>query len=104
MDITTMTTGSIQIEDTAVMTEDAALEVYIKTLLLARQGTIPGSRNFGLPQDYLSAPDTDIALNIIATELQEKLDEYVEDIDVRGVTGEFDYDGHLTATVTVERG
>lgn len=103
MDITVGTTSTIPIEDTAVMSEEDALQVYVRTLLLAREGTIPGSRNFGLPQNHLAAPDADIALNIIAMELQEKLDEYVEDVDVKSVTGEFDSDGHLKATVTVER-
>lgn len=103
MEINTSTTNTIEIVDTSAMTEDVALQVYVNAMLLAREGTIPGSRRFGLPQNYLAAPDADIALNILAIELQEKLDEYIEDVDVQSVTGEFDTDGHLKATIKVER-
>ena len=103
MEISTKTTDMIEIVDTAALTETDALYVCIKTLMLAREGTIPGSRNFGLPQDFLDAPDSDISLNIFATELQEKVDEYFDDVDIAGVTGEFSHDGKLIATAKVER-
>ena len=103
MDITTNIAGTISLIDTNELSEESKLHNRVNNLLVAREGTIAGSRNFGLPQDYLEAPDADIALNLIAVELQEKLDEYIDDVDVQSVSGEFDPDGGLKATITVER-
>ena len=96
-------TGTIELEDLSGMTDTQVISQCINALMLARRGTIPGSRNFGLDQRYLSAPNSEVALNILGMELQEMLDEYMPSVDVRKVTGKADYDGHLQAVVEVER-
>lgn len=95
-------TGTIDFLDTQVMTREEALSHEINALLLAREGTIPGSRNFGLKQDYLSAPGSAITLNVLGMELQEKLDIYFDGVDVKSITGTTDTDGHFRANVSVE--
>ena len=95
--------GTIDFLDMQKMNADTALSYGINSLLLIREGTLPGSRNFGLKQEFLSAPSSDIALNILGTELQEKMDIYIEDVDVESVRGEADVNGHLNAIVSVER-
>lgn len=96
-------TGTVDFLDAQKMNSDEALSYQVNMLLLAREGTIPGSRNFGLRQDYLSAPAADIALNALGIELQEKIGLYIDDVEVGEIRGEADTDGHLNAVVTVER-
>lgn len=96
-------TSSLELRSMREMSEREATSVGINALMLCREGTIPGSRAFGLKQDYLSAPDSDIALNILGIELQEKLDKYMPGVSVKKVSGERDTDGRLKASIEVER-
>ena len=75
----------------------------LETLIHSVEQTIPGSRAFGLPQDYLDMPLVE-AENLFAAELQDKVDEFIPEISIAEVTGEMSgLDGKLELTVRIER-
>ena len=75
----------------------------LETLIHSVEQTIPGSRAFGLPQDYLDLPIME-AENQFAAELQDKGDIYIPEISIDEVVSEVDgMTGELELKVTVER-
>lgn len=60
------------------------IDAELKTLILSTEGTIPGSRNFGLAGDFLTRPPLEAA-NILAIELEEKVAEYIPEITIASV-------------------
>ena len=58
----------------------------LKALILTSTGTIPGSRNFGLTGEYLSRPPNE-AVNVLAMELEEKVEEFIPEIEIVNVEG-----------------
>ena len=82
--------------DTSIERVNAQLE----SLILARERTIPGSRGFGLSGDYLDAPCYEVA-SAFGVELEEKVDEYIPEIDIAEVQVDADIDGAVDARVAV---
>ena len=83
---------------------DASIEranAQLKALILARERTIPGSRGFGLSGDYLDATCYEAASEF-AVELEEKVDEFIPEIDVAEVKVDADIDGRVDAQVSVK--
>lgn len=78
------------------------INAQLKTLVLAHEGTIPGSRGFGLPGDFLDLPDEE-ALNVFAIELEQKVEEYIPEISIAGVTGHVNLEGVGDVSISVER-
>lgn len=60
------------------------IDAELKALILSTEGTIPGSRNFGLAGDFLTRPPLEAA-NILAIELEEKVTEYIPEITIASV-------------------
>ena len=60
------------------------IDAELKALILSTEGTIPGSRNFGLTGDFLTRPPLEAA-NILAIELEEKVAEYIPEITISSV-------------------
>ena len=60
------------------------IDSQIKALILSMVGTIPGSRGFGLEREFISRPPQE-ALNLLAIELEEKLEEYIPEVTVANV-------------------
>ena len=56
----------------------------LKALILSTEGTIPGSRNFGLAGEFLTRPPLE-AVNLLAMELEEKVEEYIPEITIANV-------------------
>ena len=96
-----ITTSSIGLSDPEA-NETEALAARLNALVISREGTLPGNRNFGLPGNFISMPQRQ-AQNILAIELQEKADEYFPDITIKSVAGSFGGDGAEDIHITVER-
>ena len=84
----------------------AEMQGYIfrlETLIHCVEQTIPGSRGFGLPRDYLDLPLVE-AENLFAAELEEKVEIYIPEISISEIMAETNgLDGKLGMTVNVER-
>ena len=78
------------------------IDSQLKALLLSREGTIPGSRGFGLPQNFVSMNPREAA-NIIAIELEEKVAEFIQEVTISDVTATPDIDGSMSVQIIVER-
>lgn len=94
-------------EDIDIVSLDGAKEleqinIRLKTLILSMELTIPGSRAFGLPREFIDEP-VSIARNTFAAELQEKVDRYIPEVSVRAVDMVYDLYGKLKLTVHIER-
>lgn len=76
------------------------VNAQLRSLILARERTIPGSRGFGLSGDYLDAPAYE-AVSGFGVELEEKTDIYIPEIDIREVRVNADIDGRAEAQVYV---
>lgn len=64
-------------------------------------GTIPGSRGFGLESSFQDLRRR--ALNLLAIELEEKLEEYIPEVTVANVEGKVNGDGSIEPTIYIER-
>ena len=95
---------SIKIEslDDMSKTELEQIDVRLRTLMMCTEGTIPGSRYFGLLGDFLDEP-INVVPNQIAVELQEKVDRYIPEINIAEVTGTYTLDGKFSTQIAVER-
>ena len=103
MEIEGNPTGTLEFKDMTGSSEADMVGAGLNALMLSREGTLPGSRAFGLPQRPLHAPQTEATLNIIGIELSNKAKNYFPDINIKAVTGETSTDGELKAFITVER-
>ena len=78
------------------------IDSQIKALILSMVGTIPGSMGFGLEREFISRPPQE-ALNLLAIELEEKLEEYIPEVTVANVEGKVNGDGSIEPTIYIER-
>jgi len=85
--------------------EEIQLEIYhdqIMALIISVEGTIPGSRGFGIPLGTLSKPQP-VVVNSLVAELAEKVDEFIPGIRVISATAEGTPDGDMDLTVKIGR-
>ena len=79
------------------------IDAELKALILATEGMIPGSRNFGLAGEFLTRPPLEAA-NLLAIEMEEKVAEYIPEITIASVemhpTRAL---GSMSVTIYVER-
>lgn len=79
------------------------IDAELKALILATEGMIPGSRNFGLAGEFLTRPPLDAA-NLLAIELEEKVSEYIPEITIASVEMRPTKTlGSMSVTIYVER-
>ena len=78
------------------------IDSQLKALILSAEGTIPGSRGFGLPQNFVSMNPREAA-NILAVELEEKVEEFIPEITIADVTAIPHRDGSMSVKIFVER-
>lgn len=81
------------------------LEEYdeqIQCLISTMEGTLPGSRGFGLDPDILDQTPED-ALNLFAMDLQEKVEKFIPGIGVANVTGRMGDESSLETQIYIER-
>ena len=74
-------TSTIEVMNMDEMSDFDRINSNLKALVLSREGTIPGSRGFGLSEDFLNAPPLDAASDI-AAELDEKCEDYIPEITI----------------------
>lgn len=75
----------------------------LKTLVQAIEGTLPGSRGFGLDPDIIDKEQPDEALNLFVMDLDEKTQKYIPEISIAGADGKYSLDGSMRVKVYVER-
>lgn len=79
------------------------IDAELKALILATEGMIPGSRNFGLAGEFLTRPPLEAA-NLLAIELEEKVSEYIPEITIASVEMRPTKTlGSMSVTIYVER-
>lgn len=79
------------------------IDAELKALILATEGMIPGSRNFGLAGEFLTRPPLEAA-NLLAIELEEKVSEYIPEITIASVEMRPSKTlGSMSVTIYVER-
>ncbi len=74
----------------------------IEAMLITRELSIPGSRGFGLSQDFIDMPVPD-AINMITVELMDKMDEYMPEVELQDIKGESDIYGNVVLDIYVGR-
>lgn len=79
------------------------IDAELKALILATEGMIPGSRNFGLAGEFLTRLPLEAA-NLLAIELEEKVSEYIPEITIASVEMRPTKTlGSMSVTIYVER-
>lgn len=94
--------NSIKIISTDNMPELNRIDTQLKAIILSMEGTIPGSRSFGLAREFMSRPSYE-AINLFAIELEEKVEQYIPEITIANVEGTVHNDGSMEVTIYVER-
>lgn len=94
--------SSFKVVSTDGLAETERVNEQLKALIFSVKGTIPGSRNFGLEREFISRPPRE-AVNIFAIDLEEKVQEFIPDISIANVEGDFHSDGSVDLTIYVER-
>lgn len=94
--------SSVKIASTNNVPELDRIDTQLKALLLSAEGTIPGSRGFGLERQFMSRPPNE-AINLLAMELEEKVEEFIPEITIANAEGIVHMDGAIEATIYVER-
>lgn len=94
--------GEVEIVSTNGMNDAEKYNAQLKALILTPEGTLPGSRGFGLPMDFLSKPVQE-AINIMALELEEKLQQFIPAITIANMEGEITPQGTMNVRVFIER-
>lgn len=75
---------NIEIKSTAGLPDAERYNLQLKALITTREGTLPGSRGFGISPNVLDlGPEQSV--NLLTLELSEKVDQYIPDITVAGV-------------------
>ena len=80
------------------------LEAYdeqLQCLISTVEGTLPGSRGFGLDPDIKDKTPDD-ALNLFAMDLQEKVEKFIPGIGIANVSGKMN-DSSLETQIYIER-
>lgn len=75
----------------------------VKALILTREGTVPGSRSFGLGFEFFDRPAPD-AINLLELELAEKMPVYTPEVEASGVEGDVNIDGTLNVQIHLTEG
>lgn len=93
---------NIEIKSTAGLLDVERYDAQLKALVVTREGTLPGSRGFGLPAEIL---DLGVAqsVNLLTIELSEKVDKYIPDITVADVDRSANDKGIVQTQIHIER-
>lgn len=73
----------------------------LRSLILSRERTIPGSRNFGLKGEFMDMLSPE-AVNELAIELEEKVDVFIPEISIAGVRAEKNIGSAARIQINVE--
>lgn len=94
--------NQMQIVATDGMTDLQRYDTQLKALILTAEGTLPGSRGYGLDREFLSKKPEE-AINLLAIELEEKCQQYIPEITVANIDGTSDSMGKMDLTIYIER-
>ena len=94
--------SQMQIVATDGMTDLQRYDTQLKALILTAEGTLPGSRGYGLNREFLSKKPEE-AINLLAMELEEKCLQYIPEITVANVEGTSNPMGQMGLTIYIER-
>lgn len=79
-----------------------AIDKRLKALVGTVEGTLPGSRGFGINPDIFDGKH-DEALNLLVMDLDEKTEKYIPEISIAGIDGYPNPDGTIRTKIYVER-
>lgn len=77
------------------------IDSQLRSLILSRERTIPGSRGFGLSCEFIDMLSPD-SVNEFAIELEEKVDIFIPEISIAGVYAIPDMNGRNQMQIYVE--
>lgn len=97
-----MEISTVSVESLEGLSDIQKINERIKSLILTPEGTVPGSRGFGLARNFMSL-NPEAAVNELAIELAEKVSIFVPEVMVTGVEGEPDQKGALAVTINIGR-
>lgn len=96
------TISKIEIKPVSGLTDFQSIDQRLKALILTAEGTLPGSRSFGLAPEFLDI-QTREAVNLLVLELSEKAEIYVPEIEIADVSAEDDGVGGTKTQIHIER-
>jgi hypothetical protein len=94
--------NEILIEDISGMTDFQRIDSNLRTLLKSLEGTIPGSRGFGLSISPIDMYPNE-ARNAFCADLDEKVSEYIPEIEITDIDFEMHNNGVITLKIYVEK-
>ena len=80
--------NSVQIDASQDIPELDRVRKQMTALILSAEGGIPGSRGFGLSREFLSQPPEE-AVNEFGIELQEKMERYIDRVEISDVDADY---------------
>lgn len=94
--------NTISIANTGEQKDIEKIDTELKALLLSVEGTIPGSREFGLTGDFYERPAHEVP-NILAMELEEKVETFIPEITIASVENNSEsMNSELDLTIHIE--
>lgn len=94
-------TDVIELVDPGGLSDFGRVSSNLRALIVSMEGTIPGSRGFGLSGTAVDLIPED-ARNSFLRELDEKVEEYIPEIRIADVEFGWDGNGRVTLRVYVE--
>ena len=94
-------TNEIQIEDMSGMSDFKRIDSNLRTLIKSIEGTIPGSRGFGLSTLPIDMHPEE-ARNAFYAEIDEKVNIYIPEIEITDVEFDMHDNGTITLRIFVE--
>lgn len=95
--------GEIEIKSTSDLPDAERYDAQIRALIATKEGTMPGSRGFGLSSD-ISDQGPAQAVNLLTLDLSEKVEKYIPNISISDVEAKAKENGAIEATIHIERG
>lgn len=92
--------GTITLRNVGELTDVERIDANLRSLLVSVEGTIPGSRGFGLNPDIVDL-NPDDARNDFAEDLDEKIEIYMPEIAVAELDYEADTNGCMGLTIGI---
>lgn len=91
----------ISVSNVAEQDELQRIDTQLRALILTPESSLPGSRGFGLPYDFMDVIPAE-SVNLFAVELEEKVQEFIPGIQIAEVKMEATMDGDVRIKIFVE--
>ena len=93
---------NIEIRTTAGLPDVQRYDAQLKALIVTKEGTLPGSRGFGLDAGITDLGTVE-SVNLLTLELSNKVDEFIPEITVADVERSADSKGIIKTRIHIER-